>query len=182
MQPDSMASRLSIATKDSRYSKAASEASSVHDEKRGSKTSRLMKRLSGFGKRQPSASTKKDARPAPIQERYEPDARGESMESTGQMIDIGNVNVQFPETLLWKRRFLKIDDQGYLIFTAPSDNTTMKSISRKFHLADVQEPCLPDLEREEIAWSVLLDLRDGNCIQCACESKQAQARVLKSML
>ena len=38
-------------------------------------------------------------------------------ESVSHVVDIGDVNVQFPDTLLWKRRFLRIDDQGYLIFT-----------------------------------------------------------------
>lgn len=166
----------------------ASEASSINEERRGSRASRLMKRISGFGTRsntkgQQRLGNRDDARPDPIIEQHESSARSESIaESTMQMIDIGDVNVQFPESMLWKRRYLRIDDQGYLIFAAPTEGMHGRPNNRKFHLGDIQEPCLPDLEREEMAWSVLLDLRDGNCVQCACESKQGQTKVLKSEL
>ena len=32
-----------------------------------------------------------------------------------KMTDVGDVNVQFPDTLLWKRRHMELDGQGYLI-------------------------------------------------------------------
>jgi len=101
-------------------------------------------------------------------------------ESVSHVVDIGDVNVQFPDTLLWKRRFLRIDDQGYLIFTPPTMERNTRNISRKFHLSEFKKPTLPDVEREEMAWSILLDLEDGSCIQCACESKYTQTQVLRS--
>jgi hypothetical protein len=96
------------------------------------------------------------------------------------VVDIGDVNVQFPESFLWKRRFMRIDDQGYLIFSPPATEGSVKSVSRKYHLGDFKRPTLPDYEREEMACSVILDLKDGRCIQCACESKQFQQQVLQS--
>src|SRR6202000_3492253 len=82
-------------------------------------------------------------------------------ESLLHVVDIGDVNVQFPESFLWKRRFMRIDDQGFLIFSPPTTDGTTKSVSRKYHLGDFKRPSLPDLEREEMAWSIILDLKDG---------------------
>ena len=105
-------------------------------------------------------------------------------ESMSHVVDIGDVNIQFPDTLLWKRRFMRIDDQGYLVLTPPIKETMEKSrgVSRKFHLSQFKKPTLPDPEREELPWSVLLDFEDGSCLQCACESRYTQAQVLRSKL
>jgi hypothetical protein len=98
------------------------------------------------------------------------------------VVDIGDVNVQFPDTLLWKRRFMRIDDQGYLVLTPPTKETMERNrgISRRFHLSEFKKPTLPDPEREELPWSILLDFEDGTCLQCACESRYAQNQVLRS--
>ncbi len=77
---------------------------------------------------------------------------------------------------------MRIDDQGNLIFSPPATDGSIRTVSRKYHLGDFKRPALPDLEREEMAWSVILDLKDGRSIQCACENKNSQRQVLQSEL
>ena len=101
-------------------------------------------------------------------------------DSHAHVVDIGDVNIQFPDTLLWKRRFMRIDDQGYLILTPPTMETNKRGISRRFHLSDFKQPTLPPIEREELPWSIVLDFDDGGCLQCACDSRYAQGQVLRS--
>jgi hypothetical protein len=163
--------------------RSASDTASISEEKsKTSRTSRLMKRVSNLtsSRSKGQMGSKDQSHPSTIQEQSEPLRDNSVSESLMHVIDIGDVNVQFPESLLWKRRFMRIDDQGYLIFSPPMTDANMKSVSRKYHLSDFNRPSLPDLEREEIAWSIVLDLKDGRCVQCACESKSTQQQVLQS--
>ncbi len=141
----------------------------------------MLKRLSGLGR---SRNRDSVMLTSPTQESLHPDTIEEQVEATDStirhVVDIGEVNVQFPETLLWKRRFLRVDDQGYLIFAPPTNDFSTRGKSRKIHLDDLHKPTLPDLEREEMAWSILLDVKAGGTFQCACESKPAQSHVLNS--
>jgi hypothetical protein len=160
------------------------------DRPKESRTSRLMKRMSnltGSSRRNIFNSLSSNGReqipPAPIAERRESLAEQSSLtDSLSHVVDIGDVNVQFPDTLLWKRRFMRIDDQGYLVLTPPTKETMERNrgVSRKFHLSDFKKPTLPDPEREELPWSIILDFEDGTCLQCACESRYAQTQVLRS--
>jgi hypothetical protein len=190
---DSMASRLSLASgkrkdKGSLPRSASDNSSFTEDKTKQSRARRLMKRVSNLSTSSRrniagafSPSSKEQVTSDTINERAESDHDLASVaEPVSQVIDIGDVNVQFPDTLLWKRRFLRIDDQGYLIFTPPTMERNNRNISRKFHLSEFRTPTLPDIEREEMAWSILLDLEDGSCIQCACESKYTQTQVLRS--
>lgn len=162
--------------------RSVSDAGSFTEEKKSSRTSRLMKRVSNLtsSRKQSQSQPKEAVHPPAIQEQREPTRQNSFAESLLHVVDIGDVNVQFPDSLLWKRRFMRVDDQGYLIFSPPMTDAHMKSISRKYHLSDFKKPSLPDLEREEMAWSILLDLKDGRCIQCACESRHARQQVLQS--
>jgi hypothetical protein len=168
-----------------------SDASSLaEDRQKESRTSRLMKRMSnltGGSRRNLFASLSPNGReqmpPAPIAEHRESLTEQSSLsDSLSHVVDIGDVNVQFPDTLLWKRRFMRIDDQGYLVLTPPTKETMERNrgISRRFHLSEFKKPTLPDPEREELPWSILLDFEDGTCLQCACESRYAQNQVLRS--
>lgn len=169
--------------------KSIGESSSVTDEKRQSRTSRMLRRLSGLGK---TKSARSSAAASPTREQPPLDIAEELAEvetdteaASAQMamrhvVDVGEVNVQFADTLLWKRRFLRVDDQGYLIFAPPTNDFSTRGKSRKIHLEELHKPALPDLEREEMAWSIVLDLKSGGTVQCACESKSAQSSVLKS--
>lgn len=173
--------RMSFAGHQKKSQKSPSETSSMTDEKRASRTSRMLKRLSGLGR---SRNRDSVMLTSPTQESLHPDTIEEQVEATDStirhVVDIGEVNVQFPETLLWKRRFLRVDDQGYLIFAPPTNDFSTRGKSRKIHLDDLHKPTLPDLEREEMAWSILLDVKAGGTFQCACESKPAQSHVLNS--
>ena len=159
--------------------KAPSETSSMADDKQGSRTSRMLKRLSGLGKRNRDTTLT-----SPTRETLSPDTIAEHSESPDptirNVVDIGEVNVQFPDTLLWKRRFLRVDDQGHLIFAPPTNDFSTRGKSHKLHLDELYKPALPDLEREQMAWSIVLDLKEGGTVQCACESKEAQMSFLKS--
>lgn len=193
---DSMASRMSQASNHKKKTSghgpfSPSDASSIgEDRPKESRTSRLMKRMSNLtgGSRRNiftslSPNSREQVPPAPIAERRESLTERSSLtDSLSHVVDIGDVNVQFPDTLLWKRRFMRIDDQGYLVLTPPTKETMERNrgISRRFHLNEFKRPTLPDPEREELPWSILLDFEDGTCLQCACESRYAQTQVLRS--
>jgi hypothetical protein len=95
-------------------------------------------------------------------------------------IDVGEVNVQFPDTLLWKRRFIRIDDKGYLILTPGNVESSSRNMIKRYHLTEFRTPCIPDEDRQELPNSILLDFLNGSTLQCACESRQGQAFVLQS--
>ncbi|KEF53113.1 uncharacterized protein A1O9_11021 [Exophiala aquamarina CBS 119918] len=179
---ESSQSKMSRTNYKKHSARSVSDAGSFTEEKKSSRTSRLMKRVSNLtsSRKQSQSQPKESAHPTTIQEQREPTRQNSFAESLLHVVDIGDVNVQFPDSLLWKRRFMRVDDQGYLIFSPPMTDAHMKSISRKYHLSDFKKPSLPDLEREEMAWSILLDLKDGRCIQCACESRHARHQVLQS--
>ncbi len=181
--------------------RSASDSSSIADDKIGkeSRKARLIRRMSVLtaGSRRSIASAfasntlRHEESPSGVGQPPEPIAElsGEvspvdssSGESHAHVVDIGDVNIQFPDTLLWKRRFMRIDDQGFLILTPPTMEANKRGISRRFHLNDIKKPCLPPLEREELPWSIVLDFEDGTCLQVACESRYAQGQVLRSRL
>ena len=195
---DSMASRMSQASGHNKKASgnlalSPSDSSSVaEDRPKESRTSRLMRRMSNItgGPRRNlftslSPNSREPMSPPPIAEQRESLAELSSLsDSLTHVVDIGDVNVQFPDTLLWKRRFMRIDDQGYLVLTPPTKETMERNrgISRRFHLSEFKKPTLPDPEREELPWSILLDFEDGTSLQCACETRYAQAQVLRSEL
>lgn len=181
---DTKSYRLSSAGSSKKPSRAASESSSMTDEKKGSRASRMLKRLSALGTSR--SRNKESPLTSPTYETPHPETiaeLGETPDLSTMMrtvVDIGEVNVQFPETLLWKRRFLRVDDQGFLIFAAPVNDSSTRGKSRKIHLDELYKPALPDREREQMAWSIVLDLKTGGTVQCACESGSAQQSFLKS--
>jgi hypothetical protein len=109
-----------------------------------------------------------------------PHTEEETQQATPKAVEIGEVNVQFPDTLLWKRRFLRIDHQGYLVLTPSNTDSGSRNIVKRYHLSEFQTPCLPDEDRQELPNSILLDFRNGSTLQCACESRKGQATALQS--
>lgn len=90
------------------------------EEMKESRKSRLFKRMSNISaaSRRSIASAlspvRKDIKEEPIVEHHEP-----SRETIRPLaVEIGDVNIQFPDTLLWKRRHMKIDEQGLLVLSA----------------------------------------------------------------
>ncbi|KAE8392201.1 hypothetical protein BDV23DRAFT_181845 [Aspergillus alliaceus] len=145
--------------------------------KKESRTSRLLRRMSSI-----TSSTRK----SPFSS-LSPVVKEESMPlDTGveiaQAIDIGEVNVQFPDTLLWKRRFVRVDDKGYLVLTPGNVDSSNRSMVKRYHLTEFRTPTLPDEDRQELPNSILLDFLDGSTLQCACESRQGQAFILQTLV
>ncbi|KAK4154205.1 hypothetical protein C8A00DRAFT_43006 [Chaetomidium leptoderma] len=101
---------------------------------------------------------------------------------------MGDVNVQFPDNLLWKRRSICLDSQGFLILSAvqgtPMMPTTIPSKDRygamvkRYHMSDFKPPHAPDVELQELPNSVVLDLVDGSGLQIACEDRAGQMSIL----
>ncbi|KAH6680475.1 hypothetical protein B0J14DRAFT_470929 [Halenospora varia] len=100
-------------------------------------------------------------------------------------VNIGDVNVQFPDSLLWKRRSMMLDSHGFLILSAAltsSGNTKSKTTggaTRRFHLSEFRLPAVPDMEMEELPNSVVLDFFEGGGLQIACEDRAGQGHVLQ---
>jgi hypothetical protein len=99
-------------------------------------------------------------------------------------VDIGDVNVQFPDTLLWKRRTMIIDSQGFLLLSQAQGGKVMeKSTSlKKYHLSEFRVPFIPEMEAQELPNSVVLDFTEGSGLQVACEDRVGQIRVLQGTL
>jgi hypothetical protein len=95
-------------------------------------------------------------------------------------IEIGDVNVQFPDTLLWKRRSMSIDSQGNLLLLQAQGSKGMEKSTgnKRYHLSEFRTPYIPEMEVQELPNSVVLDFIDGSGLQIACEDRGGQARVL----
>lgn len=97
-------------------------------------------------------------------------------------INIGDVNVQFPDTLLWKRRSMLLDSQGFLVISPALSAKEQKNVgaTRRMHLSEFRRPVIPDVEMQELPNSVVLDFKDGGSgLQVACEDRGGQARLLQ---
>ena len=50
---------------------------------------------------------------------------------------------------------------------------------KRFHLSEFRKPCTPDLDRQELPHSVLLDFADGETtLQAACEDAMTSRQVM----
>ena len=96
---------------------------------------------------------------------------------------VGDVNVQFPDNLLWKRRHLELDSHGYIVLEpARSDSAARRAVAvKRYHVSEFCAPYVPDQDREELPHSVILDFMDASTLQVAAENAQAQAGVLQGM-
>ena len=52
-----------------------------------------------------------------------------------------------------------------------------KSTARRYHLKEFRTPYAPDLDRQELQHSIMLDLVDGSTLQVACEDGVAHRQV-----
>ncbi|KAK2003767.1 hypothetical protein LX36DRAFT_65947 [Colletotrichum falcatum] len=95
---------------------------------------------------------------------------------------MGDVNVQFPDTLLWKRRSMCLDSRGFLILSTVASLTAHNDRGagvKRFHLSDFRMPYIPDMEIQELPNSICLDFVEGSGLQVACEDRTGQMNVLK---
>ncbi|CAK7273635.1 hypothetical protein SEPCBS57363_005750 [Sporothrix epigloea] len=153
------------------------------------RASRFMRRLSS------SLSTgRKTATPAispTVTEEEEafntmPPSRGGSAAQRNTISYVGDVNVQFPDNLLWKRRTMCIDSQGFLVLSTSNGVSAATSSSdrpvgaiKRYHLSDFRSPYIPEMEVQELPNSVCLDFIDGSGLQVACEDRAGQLNVLR---
>lgn len=49
---------------------------------------------------------------------------------------------------------------------------------KRFHLNEFKQPFAPDLERQELPHSVMLEFHDGTTLQTACEDAMTARQVL----
>lgn len=170
----------------SRTDDSVQSASSTSEDKKMSRTSRLMRRMSSITSNSRRSiigalsSPVKEEEHVPASTNGSIKAPGSTSSRTSEPIDIGEVNVQFPETLLWKRRVMRIDEQGYVVLTPGTNDATTRNMTKRYHLTEFRTPCLPDEDMQELPNTILLDFLDGNTLQCACESRQGQASALQS--
>ncbi|TLS30268.1 hypothetical protein PpBr36_03583 [Pyricularia pennisetigena] len=168
---------------------------SVKATEKKSRASRFIRRLSSS-----LSSSRKTVTPVMsptvAEEEYDGDDHG-SFFSGGQQTHhhqptqlayMGDVNVQFPDNLLWKRRTMCLDSQGFLILSAvqgiaaaTATNTTALNGIKRYHLSDFRLPYAPEMEQQELPNSVCLDFLEGSSLQIACEDRAGQLNTLRAL-
>jgi hypothetical protein len=162
-------------------------------EKKKSRAGRFIRRLSsslggGRGKNlTPGISpTVQEEEAAEVALTISSGSRGSTSQQPTIIAYMGDVNVQFPDNLLWKRRSLCIDSQGFLILSAiaataaPKDKQPAGAGVKRYHLSEFRPPYTPEMEVQELPNSVCLDFVDGSGLQIACEDRAGQLNVLHS--
>ncbi|KAF1815749.1 hypothetical protein P152DRAFT_446778 [Eremomyces bilateralis CBS 781.70] len=150
----------------------------------GGRTSRLFKRMSSgisAGARKMSVMS-----PTTVREEGEEVAEVVVERRRPEGCEVGDLNVQFPDTLLWKRRYLHISPSGDLVIKLakadpPSTAAAAKphhAATKRFHLTEFRPPYVPDQDAQELPNSVVLDFVDGRTLQVACQDAAGQRRVL----
>ncbi|SPO03040.1 uncharacterized protein DNG_05721 [Cephalotrichum gorgonifer] len=161
------------------------DSKSTNGEKRPkSRTGRFMRRLSSsLGGR--SKSTPTGISPT-LHEEVSSEAVGMG-ETRGPAMAayMGDVNVQFPDNLLWKRRCLCLDSQGFLVLSPIAASATPQPSGgaglKRYHLSEFRTPYTPDMEVQELPNSVVLDFIEGSGLQIACEDRVGQLSVLHTL-
>lgn len=197
-RPMSIGSRLSISSRDmsapSPPLTARSSSSNSEDkpEKKASRASRMLNRMSNS--LTSSRKAVSHAMSPTVREESEPPNFQDSpflsssqpsqitMAPVPTLNKLGEVNVQFPDSLLWKRRSMALDSQGNLILTAIGNGKETKggaAASRRFHFSEFRVPAIPDIEMQELPNSVVLDFVEGGGLQIACEDRAGQGSLLK---
>ncbi|KAJ8122377.1 hypothetical protein ONZ43_g1414 [Nemania bipapillata] len=158
---------------------------SLSDKKSKNRASRFMRRLSnsfGGARKSGSASisptvTEEDA----DQLEKAPVLTQQQVTSPTIVAFMGDVNVQFPDNLLWKRRSMCLDAQGFLLLSTIQGGAKKGKDSagtKRFHLGDFRKPYIPDVEIQELPNSVLLDFLEGSSLQIACGDRGEQQKIL----
>jgi hypothetical protein len=168
---------------------SADEVKSMSSEKRRSRAGRLMRRLSNLGSRGKISTPAGLAATVTEEEiipELPPPRPATTATSTAPAIVsyMGDVNVQFPDNLLWKRRNLCLDAAGYILLSVSAQQQTTRAGAvqgtKRYHLSDFRRPYAPDVEVQELPNSVVLDFMEGSGLQFACEDRVGQANVLHS--
>ncbi|KAJ3566889.1 hypothetical protein NPX13_g6969 [Xylaria arbuscula] len=167
---------------------SADDDKSLSDKKSKNRTSRFMRRLSNsFGGARKSGS----AAISPTVKEEDADQLEKAPVIISQQVSsptivafLGDVNVQFPDNLLWKRRSMCLDAQGFIFLSTVQGGATKgKDIAgtKRFHLGDFRRPYIPDVEVQELPNSVVLDFMGGSSLQIACGDRAGQQNVLRTL-
>ena len=192
-RPLSISSRRSTSSRDAFSPPRTASSASTSDEqdKKSNRASRMLRRMSSSLSSSRKAIT--HALSPTVREESEPLAGPDSGSLTSShpsnysmtptSTNIGDVNVQFPDTLLWKRRSMLLDSQGTLILSPLSNgNSASQKITggatRRFHLSEFKTPVIPNVEMQELPNSVVLEFVEGGGLQVACEDRAGQVKVL----
>ncbi|CAI6340975.1 unnamed protein product [Periconia digitata] len=146
-------------------------------EKKESRASKLFKRMSTI----PSSKSRKNSAASSTLSEEGSTPTLPSLREPPSPVQVGDLNIQFPDTLLWKRRWVEIDVSGNLVMSLSKSNEQSKGIMKRFHLSEFHAPYPPDQDRQELPNSVVFDFIDGRTLQCACETPSAQAHVLYTL-
>lgn len=198
-QSGSLLSRLSINTRRKSITQdpallsptSATEKSESGDEtrsKEGNRASRLMRRLSSTfspGRKHSSPLTSPVlAEENVVAERIAPPQPVTAPATAGIssiVAYMGDVNVQFPENLLWKRRAVSLDSNGFLHLT-PSQGaiSSRERQLKRFHMSEFKQPYAPEIEFQELPNSACLDFKSGSGLQIAFQDRAGQLKGLQS--
>ncbi|KAM0431030.1 hypothetical protein ACHAPT_005667 [Fusarium lateritium] len=191
--PSTHNKRLSISSRRSSFSRdkenvlspsATTESSASGDEaksnsdKTKSRAARFMRRLSSLSSSRGKTTPPTVLSPT-VQEEVPEPARPVTTGPPSIVSYMGDVNVQFPDNLLWKRRNMCLDSQGFLILSAlPAQSSRAAQGTKRYHLSEFRAPYIPDVEVQELPHSVVLDLIEGSGVQLACMDRAGQTKVL----
>ncbi|KLO79595.1 Uncharacterized protein LW93_13289 [Fusarium fujikuroi] len=185
--------RLSISSRRSSISRdrdnvlsptATTESSASGDEKsssekKKSRAGRFMRRLSSLSSSRGKTTPPTILSPTVHEEMAEPVRPATTAGPPSIVSYMGDVNVQFPDNLLWKRRNMCLDSQGFLILSAlPAQSSRTAQGTKRYHMSDFRSPYIPDVEVQELPNSVVLDLVDGSSVQLACMDRSGQMGIL----
>ncbi|KAF2838195.1 hypothetical protein M501DRAFT_993055 [Patellaria atrata CBS 101060] len=171
--PRSMSSS-SIASDDMREEKR---------ESRSKKTSRILKRMSSSLSR-PGKSLAQVLSPSKEKDEYKSARLSSVYEPPPPVVMgvvLGELNVQFPDALLWKYRTVEIDTQGNIVFTPSTHSHEYPRVPKRFPLQDFRAPYCPDQDSAELPHSVILDFWEGGAIHCAAKDRRGQENVFEEL-
>jgi len=150
------------------------DTATIDSQPRGSRTSRFLKRMSALGG---GRNKKNQAAPetAPVKEHDD----SHKDRDVPPPVSIGDMNVQFPSNNLWKRRWVEIDDGGYLVLTANKRFEMGGPATKKFHLSEFGRVFVPEIESKGLGHCVVLELKDGReGLVCACDDGMGTRHLL----
>ncbi|GAP89731.1 putative gpi-anchored cell surface glyco protein [Rosellinia necatrix] len=168
---------------------SAEDDKSLSDKKSKNRTSRFMRRLSnsfgGATRKSGSASISPTVTEEEADQLEKAPILAQQKSSSPTIVAfMGDVNVQFPDNLLWKRRSMCLDAQGFLFLSTVQGGAKKAKESvgtKRFHLGDFRKPYIPDVEVQELPNSVLLDFTEGSCLQIACGDRAEQQNILRTL-
>ncbi|KAI1422832.1 hypothetical protein F5Y12DRAFT_786469 [Xylaria sp. FL1777] len=181
---------LSAATRSSSRvsdSGSAEDDKSLSDKKSKNRTSRFMRRLSnsfGGARKSGSAAISPTVKEEDADQLEKASLAKQQVSSPTIVAFMGDVNVQFPDNLLWKRRSMYLDASGFIFLSTIQGGATKGKEStgtKRFHLGDFRRPYIPDVEVQELPNSVVLDFLEGSSLQIACGDRAGQQNVLRTL-